>query len=143
MLARALLLATSCAALRAASPADAELRAASPAASDVALPAADWRALSSGVVMLADKYLDQPNVAVIPHPSAPSRSRWVATITRNSAPEGSRGEHVECLYSDDAGASWSAPVKARAGRGHGRGAHERVQRDPRDGLWPALRDVQY
>ena len=132
MLTRALVLATSCAALRAASPAataavrpaspaDASLRAASPAAGDVALraaaPAADWRALSAGVVMLADLYLDQPNVAVIPHPSAPSRSRWVATITRNSAPEGHRGEHVECLYSDDAGASWSAPVKLEPGAG--------------------------
>jgi hypothetical protein len=41
----------------------------------------------------------------------------VATITRNSRPEGNRGEHVECLYSDDAGATWSTPVKLEPGAG--------------------------
>ena len=86
-------------------------------AAAAAVPPADWRALDSGVVMLVDKYLDQPNVLVLPHPADPSRSRWLATITRNSAPEGNRGEHVECLYSDDAGGSWSTPVKLEPGAG--------------------------
>jgi hypothetical protein len=67
--------------------------------------------------MLEDQYLDQPYVGVVPHPSAPARSRWVATITRNSQPEGHRGEHVECLFSDDAGATWSTPVKLEPGAG--------------------------
>lgn len=82
---------------------------------------ADWRALDAGVVMLVDTYLDQPYVAVVPHPTDPSRSRWVTTITRNSQPEGNRGEHVECLYSDDAGGSWSTPVALEPGAGTAEG----------------------
>lgn len=78
---------------------------------------ADWRSLSSGVIMLRDNYLDQPYVAVLPNPTDPSRSRWVASITRNSAPEGNRGEHVECLFTDDAGGTWSTPVKLEPNAG--------------------------
>lgn len=77
----------------------------------------DWRSLDAGIIMLSDNYLDQPNVVVIPHPTVPNRTRWVSTITRNSAPEGNRGEHVECLYSDDAGVTWSVPVKLEPGAG--------------------------
>jgi len=55
----------------------------------------DWRALTAGTTILADAYLDQPNVVFVPHPNIPNRTRWIATITRNSAPEGHRGEHVE------------------------------------------------
>jgi hypothetical protein len=82
-----------------------------------AAAAGDWRALDNAHLMLEDQYLDQPYVVVVPHPSAPARSRWVATITRNSQPEGHRGEHVECLFSDDAGATWSTPVKLEPGAG--------------------------
>jgi len=71
--------------------------------------------------MMEDLYLDQPYVAVIPQPGSPSRSRWVATITRNSRPEGNRGEHVECLFSDDAGGSWSAPATLEPGAGTAEG----------------------
>ena len=79
----------------------------------------DWRALENAHLMLEDLYLDQPYVAVITQPGgrAATSSRWVATITRNSQPEGNRGEHVECLYSDDTGATWSAPVKLEPGAG--------------------------
>ena len=75
----------------------------------------DWRALDAGHLILQDTYLDQPYVAVVQLPSG--GSRWVATITRNSRPEGSRGEHVECLYSDNAGATWSTPVLLEPGAG--------------------------
>jgi hypothetical protein len=81
----------------------------------------DWRALDAGALILQDLYLDQPYVAVVPQPRSPARSRWVATITRNSRPEGNRGEHVECLFSDDAGASWSAPVALEPGAGTAEG----------------------
>jgi hypothetical protein len=77
----------------------------------------DWRALDSGAIILQDLYLDQPYVAVIPQPKSPSKSRWVLTITRNSQPEGHRGEHVECLFSDDAGATWSTPARLEPGAG--------------------------
>jgi hypothetical protein len=77
----------------------------------------DWRALDAGALILQDKYLDQPYTAVVPLPGSPGRSRWVVTITRNSQPEGSRGEHVECLHSDDSGASWSQPVALEPGAG--------------------------
>jgi hypothetical protein len=83
----------------------------------VAAAAADWRALDAGRLFLQDLYLDQPYVAVIPQPGAANSSRWVVTITRNSRPEGSRGEHVECFFSDDAGATWSKPVLLEAGAG--------------------------
>ena len=75
----------------------------------------DWRALDSGRLIMDDQYLDQPYVVVVKGPNG--QSRWVATITRNSLPEGNRGEHVECLYSDDAGASWSSPVKLEPAAG--------------------------
>ena len=75
----------------------------------------DWRNLDAGHLILQDAYLDQPYVAVVQLPSG--GSRWVATITRNSLPEGSRGEHVECLYSDDAGATWSTPALLEPGAG--------------------------
>ena len=36
--------------------------------------------------------------------------RWVCTITGSAGGEGSASEHVQTLYSDDSGLSWSAPV---------------------------------
>ena len=81
----------------------------------------DWRALDAGSLILQDLYLDQPYVAVVPQPGSPARSRWVATVTRNSRPEGNRGEHVICLYSDDAGATWSAPLALEPGAGTAEG----------------------
>lgn len=36
--------------------------------------------------------------------------RWICTITASAGAEGSKGEHVAALWSDDAGRSWSAPV---------------------------------
>ena len=98
--------------LDAAAPAPAPLQLSASFAPSGAL---DWRALDAGHLILEDAYLDQPYIAVIQLPS--NASRWVATITRNSLPEGSRGEHVECLYSDDAGASWSAPAQLEPGAG--------------------------
>lgn len=72
---------------------------------------ADWRALSEGELMLADKYLDQPYCVVL---TINSPGRWACIITRNSLPEGNTGEHVEVLTSDDEGHSWSAGVRLEA-----------------------------
>ena len=36
--------------------------------------------------------------------------RWVCTITGSAGGEGSASEHVQTLYSDDSGRTWSAPV---------------------------------
>jgi len=69
----------------------------------------DWRNSSAGQLMLSDSYLDQPYCVQWANASVPSR--WVCAITRNSFPEGSAGEHVEALYSDDAGANWVVGVR--------------------------------
>lgn len=68
----------------------------------------DERALSSGATILRDQYLDQPYV--VQWSNASITDRWVTTITRNSQSEGEAGEHVEVLYSDDRGVSWSHSV---------------------------------
>lgn len=88
------------------------LRVAAAAMAAVATAAApDPRNLASGAVMLIDGYLDQPYCAVTAGGGGNGSSTWVCTITRNTAPEGSAGEHVEALMSADRGASWSAPVR--------------------------------
>jgi hypothetical protein len=49
-------------------------------------------------------YNDQPYCTFLP-----SRSRWLCVITTNAgAREGGAGEHMESLFSDDAGRTWSA-----------------------------------
>ena len=58
----------------------------------------------NGTMMLAEGYLDQPYCGTLPS------GRWICTITGNSRPEGSPGEHVMALWSDDYGASWSDTV---------------------------------
>ena len=55
--------------------------------------------------MLTKGYLDQPYCIVLPH-----TKRWVCTITGSAGGEGSASEHVQTLYSDDSGLSWSVPV---------------------------------
>ena len=83
--------------------------------------AADWRALTSGALMLADNYLDQP-YCVVGNAASPRPGRIICGITRNSLPEGSEGEHMEMLFSDDpGGATWSAPVRLEPAAGAGGG----------------------
>ena len=69
----------------------------------------DWRNYTAGQLMLRDSYLDQPYC--VQWSNASVSNRWVCAITRNSFPEGSAGEHVEALYSDDAGTSWVVGVR--------------------------------
>jgi len=64
----------------------------------------DSRSLSNGTLMLRSGYLDQPYCDVLPS------KRWICTITGSAGAEGSKGEHVAALWSDDAGKSWSKPV---------------------------------
>ena len=90
----------------------------------------DPRDLRSGTVMLEAGYLDQPYCATLPRTGRwlctqkksaktakksktnreKSRGARRGTITMNSRPEGSPGEHVAALWSDDRGATWSSPV---------------------------------
>jgi hypothetical protein len=55
--------------------------------------------------MLTKGYLDQPYCIVLPH-----TKRWVCTITGSEGAEGSQGEHVQVLWSDDGGREWSDAV---------------------------------
>ena len=65
----------------------------------------DSRNLFNGTLMVESGYLDQPYCDVVR-----ASGRWVCTITGNAKPEGSSGEHVSALWSDDQGATWSTPV---------------------------------
>lgn len=65
----------------------------------------DRRSMCNGSIMLKAGYLDQPYCAV-----SPTSGRWLCTITANSRPEGSSGEHIAAIWSDDAGKTWSDPV---------------------------------
>eukprot|EP00038_Savillea_parva_P004161 m.134704 g.134704 ORF g.134704 m.134704 type:complete len:790 (-) comp11396_c1_seq4:1552-3921(-) len=64
----------------------------------------DPRDINTGTVMISAGYLDQPYCDVL------SSGRWICTITYDSAHEGGAGEHIAALWSDDVGATWSAPV---------------------------------
>jgi hypothetical protein len=85
-----------------------------------AAPVPDWRQLSTGTLMLADAYLDQPYIVIVAK-DANGKSygpvgggRWVGVITRNNASEGHADEHLEALYSDDAGATWTTGIRLEA-----------------------------
>ena len=67
-------------------------------------PFLDWRALPNGKLMLEDLYLDQPQCSILD-------GRWICCIARNSAPEGHPGEHVEVLFSDNQGISWTTDIR--------------------------------
>lgn len=70
----------------------------------------DWRSLSNGRLILEDAYLDQTNLALVKLPSNNS-TRWILTLTRNTEGEGSRGENVIVMYSDDHGVTFSSPAR--------------------------------
>lgn len=70
----------------------------------VATAVGDSRVLSAGALMQRTAYNDQPYCTFLA-----SLSRWLCVITTNAgAREGGAGEHMESLFSDDAGLSWSA-----------------------------------
>ena len=69
----------------------------------------DPRDIRNGVPMLAAGYTDQPYCAVSPN------DRWVCVVTASMGGEGSAGEEVYSVTSDDHGASWSAPVVVENG----------------------------
>ncbi len=74
------------------------------ATANISTVPADPRDILQGQLMVEDGYLDQPYCTIL------ATGRWVCTITANSKPEGSDGEHVSVLWSDDRGASWSPLV---------------------------------
>eukprot|EP00040_Diaphanoeca_grandis_P019268 m.101663 g.101663 ORF g.101663 m.101663 type:complete len:791 (+) comp27342_c0_seq1:36-2408(+) len=65
----------------------------------------DVRSIANGTVMITDGYLDQPYCYTYP-----KSGRWLCTITGSTGLEGSKGEHIMSIFSDDLGATWSAPV---------------------------------
>jgi hypothetical protein len=66
--------------------------------------AVDTRALSAGALMQKTAYNDQPYCTRLA-----SLSRWLCVITTNAgAREGGVGEHMESLFSDDGGLTWTA-----------------------------------
>ena len=69
----------------------------------------DPRDIHNGVPMLAAGYTDQPYCAVSPN------DRWVCVITASMGGEGSAGEQVYSVTSDDRGKTWSAPVVVENG----------------------------
>lgn len=71
--------------------------------------ASDPRSIFNGTTMLTDGYLDQPYCATYPS-TATTQERWLCTITSDDKGEGTGGEHVVSIYSDDAGRTWSKPV---------------------------------
>lgn len=79
------------------------------ACSQTAASSADSRAVESGALILSDAYVGQPYVVRIAN-FVPER--WVVGVTRNSntSNEGAPGTHIATLFSDDLGATWSAPV---------------------------------
>ena len=64
----------------------------------------DPRHIANGTIMLRAGYLDQPYCVVL------QSQRWVCTITGSTGGEGSHGEHVQSLWSEDGGRSWSHAV---------------------------------
>ena len=64
----------------------------------------DVRNVASGTSMLKLGYLDQPYCDKMP------KGRWVCTITGSLGAEGSSGEHVMAIWSEDKGVTWSKPV---------------------------------
>lgn len=85
----------------------------------------DPRHIANGTVMLRSGYLDQPYCVVLPPRSSSvmgqqhwqqqqqhrrRQPRWVCTVTGSTGGEGSHGEHVQSLWSDDAGRHWSQAV---------------------------------
>ena len=77
-------------------------------------PVVDPRHIRSGVTMLRQGYLDQPYcVAMRPtkqQAEARRPGRWICTITGSKGGEGSSSEHVQTLYSDNSGNTWSEPI---------------------------------
>jgi hypothetical protein len=66
----------------------------------------DWRDLTAGYIMVEAPYLDQPQCVVF------NTTRWVCAITRNDgSAEGHPGEHMETMFSDDKGVTWSTGVR--------------------------------
>ena len=82
-------------------------------------PYVDTRNIRNGVPMLIAGYTDQPYCAVVPGAGrdggATASERWVCVITASMGGEGSAGEQVYSVRSDDRGRSWSSPLSVEPG----------------------------
>jgi hypothetical protein len=67
-------------------------------------PASDSRLVSSGNVIPAQHYADQPYLV------STLDGAWLCVLTTGDGHEGSRGQHIVSLRSTDRGQSWSSPV---------------------------------
>jgi hypothetical protein len=75
----------------------------------------DSRNIRNGNVMMASAYTDQPYCAVNPRSSISGNEVWSCVITASMGGEGSAGEQVYSVVSEDRGKTWSAPVTVEAG----------------------------
>ena len=64
----------------------------------------DWRLLSSGMVIPTEFYADQPYFVTA------DDGALVCVVTTGNGHEGSRGQHVVSMRSEDGGVTWSAPL---------------------------------
>jgi len=66
--------------------------------------AADWRDITTGLIIPDEGYSDQPYVAVL------NDGSWLATLTTGPGAEGSISQHVVSSLSSDQGQSWTSLV---------------------------------
>ena len=74
----------------------------------------DTRDIRNGVPMLAAGYTDQPYCATVAHEHHTVEA-WVCVITASMGGEGSAGEEVYSVTSNDRGVTWSKPVVVEPG----------------------------
>ena len=78
----------------------------------------DTRNIRNGVAMLTTGYTDQPYCAVNPKSAVSGGEVWTCVITASFGGEGSAGEQVYSVFSDDQGATWSKPLGVENGTTH-------------------------
>ncbi|MDA1264262.1 MAG: sialidase family protein [Planctomycetota bacterium] len=71
----------------------------------------DWRDLQQGTVLVDSGYADQPLARTLADGS------WLVVLTTGRGVEGTRGQHVVSLRSEDQGRTWSAPASIEPAHG--------------------------
>ena len=86
--------------------------------SSAAGPFLDSRNIRNGISMLTTGYTDQPYCAINPNSKIAGGEAWTCVITASKGSEGSAGEQVYSVVSDDQGVTWSDPVAVELGTSH-------------------------